>query len=128
MLSNSPLVTFVPVQDLERATKFYTEMLGLKHVGGNPGQASIFEAGDGTRLTAYMRAPTKADHTVATFYVDDIEGVVKALTGKGVKFEQYDSGPIKTNEIGIASLGPLKSAWFKDTEGNIFGISTRPPS
>jgi hypothetical protein len=65
---------------------------------------------------------TKADHTVAGWVVDDIEAVVDALIKRGVVFEQYDMPGMKTDERGIATLGPGKSAWFKDTEGNILSI------
>jgi hypothetical protein len=54
--------------------------------------------------------------------VDDIEAVVDALRKRGVVFEQYDMPGMKTDERGIATLGPGKSAWFKDTEGNILSI------
>jgi hypothetical protein len=30
---------------------------------------------------------------------------------------------LKTDERGIAQSGVLKSAWFKDTEGNILSIT-----
>jgi hypothetical protein len=40
-----------------------------------------------------------------------------------VVFEQYDLPDLKTDEDSIATMGPFKSAWFKDTEGNILAIS-----
>ena len=53
--------------------------------------------------------------------MDDIEAAVDGLRQAGVVFEQYDSGPIKTNEKGIATPGP-KQAWFKDPAGNILSV------
>jgi hypothetical protein len=38
-------------------------------------------------------------------------------------FEQYDLPGLKTDERGIATMGSSKTAWFKDTEGNILAIS-----
>ena len=84
----------------------------------------MFQCGDGTMLLIYPReAPSVADHTLASFKVDDIESVVDGLSAKGVTFEQYDMGEIKTDERGIASepQGP-KAAWFNDPDGNILGI------
>jgi hypothetical protein len=46
------------------------------------------------------------------------------LADKGVVFEQYDMGEIKTDERGIATIGTTKGAWFTDTEGNIIAIVT----
>lgn len=37
-------------------------------------------------------------------------------------FEQYDMTGLKTDARGIAEAGGAKSAWFKDTEGNIVAV------
>jgi predicted enzyme related to lactoylglutathione lyase len=73
-------------------------------------------------LYLYQRAATKADHTVAAFNVDDVEAVVKELKSKGVVFEEYDMPGLRTVNS-IATVGSMKGAWFKDTEGNILGLS-----
>ena len=39
----------------------------------------------------------------------------------GVEFEQYDEGPIKTDEKGMATPGP-RQAWFKGPAGNIVSV------
>jgi hypothetical protein len=52
---------------------------------------------------------------------DDIEGLVGALQARGVVFEEYDMPGLKTVN-GIATTGPNRAAWFKDSEGNILGI------
>jgi len=44
------------------------------------------------------------------------------LTEAGVTFEQYPSGPIKTNAKGIAHPGPWQ-AWFRDPAGNILSVT-----
>ena len=54
----------------------------------------------------------------AFWQVDDVEREVVELKARGVKFEEYDMPGLKTRN-GIASGGGAKSAWFKDTEGNI---------
>ena len=38
-----------------------------------------------------------------------------------MEFEQYDEGPTKTDEKGIATPGP-KQAWFRDPAGNILSL------
>jgi hypothetical protein len=65
---------------------------------------------------------TNADHTVAGWLVEDVEKTVEELRDKGVVFELYDMPGLKTDERGIAESGPTKSAWFKDSEGNILSI------
>ncbi|TSC71764.1 MAG: glyoxalase/Bleomycin resistance protein/Dioxygenase superfamily [Parcubacteria group bacterium Gr01-1014_38] len=47
---------------------------------------------------------------------------VADLRSRGVQFEEYDFPGLKTVN-GIATRGREKSAWFKDTEGNILGLS-----
>ncbi len=46
------------------------------------------------------------------------------LKARGVKFEEYDmpGAPMKNS---IATRGGAKTAWFKDTEGNILAVSQR---
>jgi hypothetical protein len=48
---------------------------------------------------------------------------VDELSANGVSFEQVDSPRIKTNEKGIAEMGEDRMAWFKDPDGNVFGIA-----
>jgi hypothetical protein len=45
-----------------------------------------------------------------------------------VVFEQYDMPGFKTDERGIAELGPVKVAWFKDPDGNILNVESAPAS
>ena len=124
MLSKAVATATLPAVDLKRARKFYEEKLGLKVVKEDPSPAITVEAGKGTNIYIYQRGATKADHTVVNFTVDDVEAEVKALKAKGVKFEEYNipSMGIKTVNS-IATMDGYKGAWFKDTEGNILGIS-----
>jgi predicted enzyme related to lactoylglutathione lyase len=121
MLSEKTVVTKLPVVDIERAKQFYKEKLELKLIH-EMDEGLAFEAGNNTQLYLYKREKTKADHTVASFIVDDVETEVEHLKEKGIVFEEYDLPNIKTIN-GIATSGNYKSAWFKDTEGNIISIS-----
>ena len=117
MLSDSRVSAVLPVVDLERARKFYEEKLGLQ--AGDTLGGVMFECGHGSQLVLYHRdSSTKADHTAAGWEVDDVEKVVKDLREKGVVFEQYEM----TDERGIATMGGVKGAWFKDSEGNILSV------
>jgi hypothetical protein len=61
------------------------------------------------------------------FSTDDIEGDVAALKRSGVVFEEYDFPTLKTVD-GIATRGDVRSAWFKDSEGNILALVQFPPA
>jgi hypothetical protein len=62
--------------------------------------------------------------STAFWAVEDVVAEVRELKGKGVVFEDYDMPGIKM-ENSIASRGGAKTAWFKDSEGNILAISQR---
>jgi catechol 2,3-dioxygenase-like lactoylglutathione lyase family enzyme len=60
---------------------------------------------------------------VGHFEVDDIEAVVRELTGRGVTFQEYETP--KTVDF-IAQIGPARGAWFSDPDGNVFGVRQGP--
>ncbi len=124
MLAHAPAHTTLAVTNLERARKFYGQTLGLQEVPSTiKGEESVtFEAGNGTQIYLYQRdQPSGSTATACSFAVDNVESSVKSLQGKGVQFEEYDLPEIKTKN-GIATLGDLKSAWFKDPDGNILAV------
>jgi len=121
ILADAPVSAGLPAVDIERAKAFYEGTLGLPLVQDLEG-ALMFACGNGTMFFVYpseFAGTNKA--TAAGFQVDDIQAVMEELRGKGVTFEEYDMPGLKTVD-GIATLGPSKSAWFKDTEGNILAI------
>jgi len=123
MLTNAMVIPTLPAIDLKRAKKFFDEKLGLKVVMEDPSPGVMLQCGKGTMLYIYQRAQSKADHTLASFVVDDIEAEVKELKRKGVKFEEYDIPSIGLKTVNsIATIGKEKSAWFKDSEGNILAV------
>jgi catechol 2,3-dioxygenase-like lactoylglutathione lyase family enzyme len=121
MLASAPLMAMVPVVDMDRARSFYEGKLGLTPTGSNP-QGNLLYACGGATIALYSRAsPTKADHTILSWEVDDIGGVVRELSERGVVFQEYDLPDFKTVDK-VCVLGAEKAAWFKDTEGNILCI------
>ena len=127
MLENAPVMTMLPVVDMNRARDFYEGKLGLRSAGTSPQGNQQYHVG-GSTIALYPRArPTTADHTVLSFQVDDIADVVARLSSRGVVFEEYDFPDLKTvNKVCV--LGAEKAAWFKDTEGNILCIHEDLPA
>lgn len=114
------VVATLPVTDLERSRAFYGETLGLTFLWDNP--ASVrFGCGEETQLSIFRRGPSTADHTLAHFEVGDIEATVRDLEERGVAFIDYTDGPLQTTGH-IAQLGPARSAWFRDPDGNVLGL------
>lgn len=121
MLSDALAVTTVAVTDLDRSKRFYADQLGLPVLDEQP-FAVRFAAGHGSQLSV-RRGQPNVGQTVAHFEVDDIEAVVRELTSRGVVFEEYETP--KTINF-IAQVGPARGAWFKDPDGNVFGVREGP--
>jgi catechol 2,3-dioxygenase-like lactoylglutathione lyase family enzyme len=115
------LVTTVAVTDLERAKRFFSEQLALPILDETP-FAIRFGAGKGTQFSV-RRGQPNAGQTVGHFEVADIEAAVRDLTSSGITFEEYETP--KTIG-GIAQVGSARGAWFKDPDGNIFGLREGP--
>jgi catechol 2,3-dioxygenase-like lactoylglutathione lyase family enzyme len=125
MLKNSKAFSSFAVRDIDAARRFYSQKLGVdvSDVPGMEGLLQLNLAG-GLKVMVYP----KPDHapavfTVLNFPVDDVERVVDALVERGVRFEVYKDGPIKTNAKGIADDGQgPRIAWFRDPSGNILSV------
>lgn len=119
-LVTSPIYAVLPAEDLSRAKEFWTDKIGFEFREGPGGIIGM--AGDGTGVFIYERERTKAEHTVATFVVPDVESSVSELRGRGVVFEEY---PELSTVDGIVTYPDgSKAAWFTDTEGNIISIAS----
>jgi predicted enzyme related to lactoylglutathione lyase len=127
MLENALVETTIPAQDLERARAYYAEKLGLTLTSEGP-IGIRYRLADGTRFRLF-RSGGKASgtHTQMALMVEDLVATVKELASRGVQFEEYDSPRLKTTG-GIADVGYAKAAWFKDSEGNLIGISQEASS
>lgn len=119
MLQRSPVYAYLPAKDVARARRFYETKLGFvakRETAG--GVVYEFAGGTGCFLYPTPNAGTSAA-SQAFWQVADVEREVAELRAKGVTFEQYDMPGMKD---GIATAGGAKTAWFKDTEGNILAI------
>ncbi len=120
MLADLPTHTTIPATDLARARAFYSERLGLEPVDELPGGLR-YESG-GTHFVIYPGANAGTGlHTQMGWTVADIEAEVADLKSRGIQFETYDM-PHFDPETHIASPGPVRTAWFRDSEGNMLGL------
>jgi predicted enzyme related to lactoylglutathione lyase len=123
MLKTAPIRAYIPASDIARARKFYEGILGLspklEYAGG-----VIYECG-GAEVFMYPTPNAGTSKASQAFWqVADVEAEVADLKRRGVKFEEYKMpGVTMTNSI--ATAGGAKTAWFKDTEGNILAVSQR---
>jgi predicted enzyme related to lactoylglutathione lyase len=123
MLKHSKAFSGFSVNDIEKAKKFYSEILGLD-VTDNPMGLIELNIEGGSHIIIYPKPNhVPATFTILNFPVNNIDEAVDELIKKGIQFEQYEA-PIKTDEKGICrsdGKGP-NIAWFKDPAGNILSV------
>ena len=108
---------------MKRAREFYEGIIGLKvkeaYAGG------VVYACGGAEVFLYPTPNAGTSKASQAFWqVADVAAEVKELKARGVKFEEYDFPGFKMVDS-ILTAGGAKTAWFKDTEGNILAISQR---
>ena len=121
MLQKSPMYAYIPAKDVARARQFYEQKLGFKPKQETAGGV-VYECGEGTACFLYPTPNAGTSKASQAFWqVADIEREVAELKSRGVKFEEYDSPGMKMVNS-IATAGGAKSAWFRDSEGNIMAV------
>ena len=121
MLGKADATPMIAVKDLDRAKQFYRDTLGLKTDEEWGGEGMTLKSGD-TAINVYkseFAGTNKA--TALTFDVDDIDKEVGELKEKGIFFEHYDLEGL-TPKGDIYEGEGMKTAWFKDPDGNILSL------
>jgi catechol 2,3-dioxygenase-like lactoylglutathione lyase family enzyme len=114
----------IAVSDVDRAKKFYGEILGFK-IKDDRSDGMTYETGGGTWFLVYpSQFAGTAKSTYMSFDVEDLDAAVKELRERGVVFEEYDMPGLKTVD-GIAEIQGVRGAWFKDPDGNILAVGQR---
>ena len=121
MLKDSDSYSTIPVSDVQRAKKFYGETLGFAVERDTEG--GVMYRSGGTRFFVYPSGFKAGGHTQMSWFVKDIESEVADLRAKGIRFEVYDVPGLPMID-GIAQSAPdVKTAWFKDPDGNLLGLT-----
>ena len=108
------------VHDIERATRFYRDALGVPFLFAVPPRLAFFDCG-GVRLMLSTPEPG-FDHagSVLYFAVDDIRQMHETLKVRGVLFpgEPHKIATLTDREVWLAE--------FSDTEGNTLALMSEP--
>jgi len=109
------------VKDVERATAFYRDVLGLPLLFTVPSMA-FFDCG-GVRLMLGTASSPEYDHPSSIFYfrVPDIQAGYQRLVGHGVEIVAPPRliAPRPTHDLWMTA--------FKDSEGNIHQLMSEVP-
>ena len=124
------VITSVLVDDQARALEFYTDVLGFVKKADIPMGASRWltvvspDDPDGPELVLepdghpaagpFKSALTEDGIPFTSFGVDDVHAEHERLVGRGVRFTQ-----------GPTAMGPVTTAVFDDTCGNLIQIASR---
>lgn len=126
MLADSRAYSGFAVKDFEQAREFYADTLGLQTTVLDEEHGLMqLELGGGRQVLVYGQPDsTPASYTILNFPVDDIDAVVDALAGRGVRFERYDGFEQDDKGVmrGIAAGRGPDIAWFKDPSGNVLSV------
>ena len=107
----------INAHDIERATAFYRDKLGMKFLFSAPPSLAFFDC-DGIRLMLSPPPQPEFDHpgSIIYFKVDDIQAAHTTLTERGVVFLQEPGlvADMGTYNLWIAS--------FRDSENNVLAL------
>jgi len=111
----------VRVKELDRATAFYRDKLGLKHLHQAP-SLSVLDCGG---ITVLLTRPENSaeDHPASIIYfdVENIQSAFKSLSDRGVSFVE------EPNKVGSLGDVDVWIAIFRDSEENMMGLRSMTP-
>jgi catechol 2,3-dioxygenase-like lactoylglutathione lyase family enzyme len=112
----------IPVSDMNASRAFYEGTLGL---AGEPAPGG-YALGVGGTIRLFLDVAAyagQADWPPASFQTQDIAATVTDLAARGVHLEIMGNGdPYHTDQRGIADLGDMLIAWFRDPHGRVISV------
>lgn len=111
----------VTVKDVEEATAFYRDLLGMRFLFAAPG-LSFFDCG-GVRLMLSRAETSEFDHpgSVLYFRVDDVPSAYATLKARGVAFRD------EPHVVHRAADYDLWMCFFHDPAGNPLAVMAEVP-
>jgi len=112
----------VPVQDVERATAFYRNRLGMRHLFTAPPGLSFFACGSVRLMLSRPEGPDQPQRgSVLYFRVTEIQRAHQTLLDRGVRFH---GAP---HLIAKMDTHDLWMAFFYDSEDNTLALMEEVP-
>lgn len=124
MLKNHNSYAIVAVRDLDRARRFYGDLLGLELAEQGEEEGVIVYRTGATNLVVYESefAGTNRANAVVWGVAQELDEIAAELEAKGADFEHYpDIGRLEGN---VHVAGGARLVWLKDPDGNILHINS----
>lgn len=117
---NRPTHFEIPVDDPDRAEKFYAEVFGwtFQRFPGAPQYYGLAATGEGAGIDGALTQRSPDNALTLTMEVASIEGAIAQITASG--------GTLTQGKTPIPGVGWFAN--FKDTEGNQFGVFVNDPT
>ena len=111
----------IVVQDVDRATAFYRDTLGMRFLFAFPGLA-FFDCG-GVRLMLSRAEKPEFDHPASILYyaVPDVRAARATLESRGARFED------EPHVVHRTATYDLWMTHLRDSEGNLLVLSCEAP-
>ena len=105
------------VRDVERATAFYRDVLGLPHLFSAPPGLSFFRCGEVRVMLARPEGGERvAPSSILYYAVDDLRAAHGDLVERGAEMVHEPHVIHRTETM------ELWMSFFRDGEGNVFGL------
>ena len=114
------LVSFVATRDLDRAERFYVDVLGLAVLTRNPHAVVLDNDGAELRVTL-VGEKAKAQYTVLGWEVTDLTAQVAVLRSRHLTFNRYPGLDQDTDDAWTAPDG-TRVVWFADPDDNVLSL------
>jgi catechol 2,3-dioxygenase-like lactoylglutathione lyase family enzyme len=115
--------TILPAADLGRFRGYYHDTLGLDPSEEHDGML-VYGAGPGAFEVYETENVGTAKNTQMVWTTDDLDAEMARMRSAGVVFEEFEIPGMQTND-GVVETAEMRSAWFRDSEGNILCIAER---
>src|SRR6185369_5677908 len=106
----------IPIQDLDRAKRFYGETLGLAHLFDAPPGLAFFQCGETRLMLSRPESPDQAKASILYYGVPEARAAAAALAADGAVLveEARCIARVAGRDVWLAIAG--------DGEGNLIGL------
>jgi catechol 2,3-dioxygenase-like lactoylglutathione lyase family enzyme len=125
MLSEYTPTTTLATADPERSRQFYEGVLGFT-AGDEEGGGVFYEAGNSSFFVYESGYAGTNKATAMSFEVptETFDAEIQALRDAGIGLETFEMEGVEWDG-GVALMEGLRSAWFRDPDGNILNVECR---